>query len=100
MSGPMDVDGAEEGWRDYTFRFGTSKRYMNEATDLFGIIWEAIEGENDENIVLIGKREKDVTVICSMDDELPPAPEEMEQWIAEWEAWMEERMSLPGKGNE
>jgi len=100
MSGPMDrITGTEEGRGDYAFRFGTSKQYRDETPDLFGTTWEAIKGENVENIVLIGADEKDVTVICGMDDELPPATEEMEQRVAEWDAWMAERMSQPGKGN-
>jgi hypothetical protein len=98
MSGPMDIINGTEEWQGYySFRFGTSKRYMNEATDLFGTTWEAI---GNGNIVLIGADEKDVTVICGMDDELPPATEEMEQKVAERDAWMEEAMSRPGKGKE
>ena len=101
MSGPMEFMNGTEEWRgDYSFRFGTSKRYMNEATDLFGTTWEAIEGKNVENIVLIGADERDVTVICSVADELPPATEEMEQRVAERDAWMAEHMSGEGKGNE
>ena len=96
MSGPMEFMNGTEEWRgDYAFRFGTSKRYMNEATDLFGTTWEAI---GNGNIVLIGKNEKDVTVICSMDDELPPATEEMEQRVAERDAWREKLRSGQGKG--
>lgn len=97
-SGPMDIVNGTEEWQGYySFRFGTSKRYMNEATDLFGTTWEAI---GNGNIVLIGADEKDVTVICSVDDELPPATEEMEQRVAERDAWMAEHLSGEGKGNE
>lgn len=96
MCGPMEF--MKRG--EYAFRFGTNKMYRDKGTDLFGTTWEAIGGENVEKIVLIGADEKDVTVICGMDDELPPATEEMEQRVAEWDAWMAESMSQPGKGKE
>ena len=94
--GPTEFMNGTEEWQGYySFRFGTSKRYMNEATDLFGTTWEAI---GNGNIVLIGKNEKDVTVICSVADELPPATEEMEQRVAERDAWREKLRSGQGKG--
>ena len=98
--GPAEnMNGTEEWQGDYGFRFGTQKMYRDESPDLFGTTWEAIEGKNVENIVLIGADEKDVTIICGMDDELPPATEEMEQRVAERDAWMAEHMSGQGKGN-
>lgn len=101
MSGPMDIINGTEEWRgDYGFRFGTNKLYGDQSPDSFGTTWEIIEGKNVENIVLIGANEKDVTMICSMDDELPPATEEMEKRVAERDAWMAEQMSRPGKGKE
>ena len=99
MGGPMDIINGTEEWRgDYGFRFGTSKQFSDLSPDSFGQTWEVIEGKNVENIVLIGKNEKDVTVICGMDDELPPATEEMEKRVAERDAWMAEHMSGQGKG--
>lgn len=100
MSGSADISGTEEGRGEYAFRFGTQKMYRDEGVDLFGTQWEAIGRERVENIVLIGADEEDVSVICSTDDELPPATGEMEQRVAEWDAWMAERMSQPGKGKE
>lgn len=100
MSGPMNINGTEGGRGDYAFRFGAQKMYRDKGPDNFGTQWEVIGGESVENIVLIGANEKDVTIICSMDDELPPATEAMEQRVAERDAWMAERMSQPGKGNE
>ena len=100
MGGPMEFINGTEGWRgDYAFRFGTNKLYRDLSPDSFGPTWQVIEGKNVENIVLIGANEKDVTVICGMDDELPPATGEMEQRVAERDAWMAEVMSQPGKGN-
>ncbi len=101
MSGPMEfMSGTEEWQGDYGFRFGTNKLYGDQSLDTFGTTWEVIEGKNVENIVLIGANEKDISVICSTDDELPPATGEMEQRVAEWDAWMAEHMSQPGKGKE
>ena len=97
--GPAEnMNGTEEWQGDYAFRFGTNKIYRDRSLDLFGTTWEAIEGKNVENIVLIGADERDVTVICAMDDELPPATEEMEQRVAERDAWREKLRSGQGKG--
>ena len=97
--GPAEnMNGTEEWQGDYGFRFGTNKMYRDQPTDFFGLTWEAIEGKNVENIVLIGADERDVTVICAMDDELPPATEEMEQRVAERDAWREKLRSGQGKG--
>ena len=96
---PMNLNGTEDWTGDYAFRMGWSKMSDKWKSENRVHYWDVV-GENVENLVLVGADEKDVTVICGMDDELPPATEEMEQKVAEWDAWMAEAMSRPGKGNE
>ena len=79
QSGP-DADGR------YMFRMGYNKASLDYVT-AYPERGEAIS-EDYENVVLVGADEKDVTVICSTDDELPPATEEMEKKVAEWEEFM------------
>ena len=95
----MNLRGAEDWTGDYAFQMGWSKASEKWKTPDW-IRWETVGGERIENLVLVGANEKDVTIICGMDDELPPATEEMEQKVAERDAWMAEAMSRPGKGNE
>lgn len=84
---------------DYAFRMGWQKAFSEKKPELWDK-WYIMSGENIENLVLVGKNAKNVTVICAMDDELPPATEEMEQRVAEYDERMERINSMPGKGKE
>ena len=97
---PMDLDGAEDWTGDYAFQLGWSKASDKWETENRIHYWDVVDGKRIENLVLVGADEKEVTVICGMDDELPPATEEMEQKVAERDAWIAESMSRPGKGKE
>ena len=92
MAGP-EADG-----QTYRFRMGYSKASLN-YSPYHSEQWEVLS-QDCENVVLIGADEKDVFVIFGKDDELPPATEEIEQKVAERDAWMEEAFSRPGKGKE
>ena len=50
--------------------------------------WGVINGDY-EQVELDSAGKKDITVICRMDEELPPATEEMEKRAAEYDALME-----------
>ena len=93
------MDGAEDGTEDYAFRMGWYKAFVQQKPEDYEK-WYIMSGEDVGNLVLVGADKNDITVICGMDDELPPATEEMEQRAAAEDAWMEARMSQPGKGKE
>lgn len=80
-------DPAESGGHSYILRMG----YNKATTDVeipHPERWGVING-NYEQVELDGTGKGDITVICRMDDILPPATEEMEKRVAEYDALME-----------
>ncbi len=80
-------DPSEAGGESYVLRMG----YNKAARDIKMTrpeMWGVLNG-NYKRLELDGFGKEDNTVICRMADELPPATEEMERRIAEYDSMME-----------
>ena len=80
----------------YGFRMGYNKKSLDHVSS-YPEIWDVLNGDY-ENATLIGANGKDLTFICSTDDELPPASAEIEAKVAERDAWRAKQMNSPGQG--
>ena len=80
-------DPSETGGQSYILRMGYSKA-TRDVKMTHPEFWGVISGVY-EHVELDSAGKKDITVICRMDEELPPATEEMEKRAAEYDALME-----------
>ena len=94
-TGKQDMDSD-----DYGYRMGYTKE-MDGLPPESRVSWHVYDGKSaGSRLLLVGAERKDVYIVCTMADELPPATEEMEQKVAEQDALIAELMSRPGKGKE